>query len=194
MVKKILEIVIANAALPPTEIMSAVCAAFPNEPYALIEGYIYQLGRKKYLSVESGDNRIVAIHINPSAYVALHEMKNSPEEKASTQISIGNISGVRGQVAIGNKGGSYDMNVSESVIHAMRGGLNDVLALADKQSLNPFEREQLKKNLRLILESLDKAESPPQNLIEQLDSFLQKHSWISAPLAAAFLNALTKLF
>lgn len=194
MEKKILEVVIANAALPPVEIMSAVCAAFPNEPYALIEGYIYQLGRKKYLSVESGDNRIVAIRVNPSAYVALHEMENPPEERTSTQISIGTISEVSGQLAIGNKGGSYDMHVSKSVIHAMRGGLNDVLALADKQSLNPFEREQLKKNLRLILESLDRAEPPNQGLIEGLDSFMQKHSWISAPLAAAFLNALAKLF
>lgn len=194
MLRRILEVVIANAALPPTEIMSAVCAAFPNEPYALIAGYIYQLGKKGYLAVESGDDRIIAVAINPSAYVALHEMKNKPEEKSSPQIHIGNISEVRGQLAIGNRGGSYDMHVSENVINAMSGGLEEVITLADKQSLNLFERERIKKIAQQIIESLDKAESPSQNLIEQLDSFLQKHSWISAPLAAAFLNALTKLF
>ena len=45
MLEKILEAIISNAALPPTEIMSAVCATFPNEPYALIKGYIYRLNK-----------------------------------------------------------------------------------------------------------------------------------------------------
>ena len=86
------------------------------------------------------------------------------------------------------------MHVSKNIINVMSGGLEEVIKLADKQSLNPFEREQVKKVARQILESIDKSEAVPQSLIEQLDSFLQKHSWISAPLAAAFLNALTKLF
>ena len=148
------------------------------------------LNQRIYLSAKQGG-------INPSAYVALHEMKNKPEEKPSTQITVGNIgtiSNVSGQVAIGNKGGSYDMHVSKNIINVMSGGLEEVIKLADKQSLNPFEREQVKKVARQILESIDKSEAVPQSLIEQLDSFLQKHSWISAPLAAAFLNALTKLF
>lgn len=191
---KVLAQVVSNADLPANEIMPAVCAAFPHESYALLEGYIYQLGREKYLSVQSGDNRIVAIAVNPSAYVALRESKDAPEEKSSTQIHIGSIGNVSGQFAVGNKGGSYDMHVSNVVIHSMSNGLKEVLTLADKQSLNPFEREQIKKIARQIFESLDKSEPPPQGLIEQFDSFMQKHSWISAPLATAFLNVLAKLF
>ena len=191
---KVLSQVVENADLPENEIMSAVCAAFPRESYSLIAGYIYQLGKDKYLSVQSGDNRIVGIFVNPSAYVALREVKDAPAEKASTQVNIGSIGNISGQFAVGNKGGSYDMHVSNVVIHEMSNGLKEVLTLADKQSLNPFELEQIKKITRQIFESLDKSEPPPQSLIKQFDSFMQKHSWIAAPLATAFLNVLAKFF
>ena len=191
---KVLEIIIENSAKPVEEIINAVCRAFPCESYALLEGYIYQLGKDKYLSVQSGDNRIVGIFVNPSAYVALREVKDAPAEKASTQVNIGSIGNISGQFAVGNKGGSYDMHVSNVVIHEMSNGLKEVLTLADKQSLNPFELEQIKKITRQIFESLDKSEPPPQSLIKQFDSFMQKHSWIAAPLATAFLNVLAKFF
>ena len=194
---KVLAAVVANADLPAKEIMPAVSAAFPRETYALLKGYIYQLRDKGYLAVQCGDNRIVAIGVNASAYVALHEGNDAPAEKVSRQFNfnVSHVGQIHGsQFAMGNEGGSYDMRVSKNVVHAMSGGLREIIAQADKQSLNPFEREQLKKVLSQIIESLDKSEPVPQGLLERFDSFLQRHSWISAPLAAAFLNALSKLF
>lgn len=190
---KVLSVVVANADLPPNEIMSAVYAAFPRESYALLEGYIYQLKSKGYLSVLHDDNRIVEIHVNPSAYVALREGDDT-SEKTSTQIHIGSIGNVSGQVTLGNnKDVSFDMRVSKTIINEMASGLKNVLPLAERRMTNELEREQLKHLVNRIVESLDKSEPPPKNLIEKLDSFLQKHSWISAPLAAAFINTLSKL-
>ena len=194
MSKKILEVVMENTGKSTEEIINALSRAFPRESYALLESYIYQLRNKGYLSVQNGDNRIVAIGVNPSAYVALRESNDASGKSASTQINIGSVGNISGQFAVGNKGGTYEMHVSKSIIHAMNGGLQEVLALADKQPLNPFEREQLKKVLQQIIESLEKSEQPPRGLIEQLDSFLQCHTWISAPLAGAFINTLLKLF
>ena len=189
---KVLAVVVANAALPANEVMPAVCAAFPHESYALLAGYIYELRGKGYLSVQEGDNRIVAVAVNPSAYVALRD--GEPEERSSMNINVGTIGNVSGQLAIGNRGGSYDMHVSKVVVNEMSDGLKNVLAMSDRRMTDELEREQFKRLIEKILESLNKSEPPPQGLIERLDSFLQKHSWISAPLATAFLNALSKLF
>ena len=192
---KVLEVVIENAAKPAEEIINAVCRAFPRESYALLESYIYQLRGEGYLSIMKGDNRIVAIRVNPSAYIALRESKNAPEEKSSTQISIGSIGNVSGQIAIGNKGGSYDMRVSKNFIRSVAGDFREIIPLIESQaSLNPFEREQLKKDIQQVLVALEKSELPPQGIIARIDAFLQKHSWLSAPIASTFLNALTKLF
>lgn len=191
---KVLEVVTANANKTADEIINAVYRAFPNDPYDLLEGYIYQLGKEKYLAVQPGDNRIFAIHVNSTAYVALREWKSAPAEKSTTQINVGSIGNVSGQLAIGNKGGSYDMRVSKIVVNEMSDGLKNVIAMSDRRMTNELEREQFKRLVEKILESLNKSESPSQGLIEQLDSFLQRHSWISAPLATAFLNALGKLF
>ena len=188
---KVLEIIIENAAKSAEEIINVVCRAFPNEPYSLIEGYIYQLDRQKYISVQSGDNRIFAIVVNPSAHVALHEKKTEPEEKMTQHFNIGVI---HGQVAMGNRGGSYNMNLSNTVVREMTDGLKNVLTMSERRMTDELEREQLKRLVTRIVESLEKQEPPPQGLIEKLDSFMQRHSWISAPLAAAFLNTLVKLF
>ena len=193
--KKILAVVVDNAGKSADEIINAVCRAFPRETYATIEGYLYQFRNKGYLSLLAGDNRIINISVNSSAHVALREADDVPVQTASTQIHIGSITGVvGGNIGVGNKGGSYNTNVTKIFAGSMQGGLQEVLALADKQPLNPFEREQLKKILRQILDAVEKSEPPPQGLIEQLDAFLQRHSWISAPIAAAALTALSKLF
>ena len=189
---EVLKVVVSNDNLPANERMSAVSAAFPNYSYALLEGYIYQLRAKGYLSVQSGDNRIVAIGVNPSAYVALHEGTTEPVEESSTQINIGSIGNVSGQVVLGNKGGSYNMHVTKIMMNETNNALKSILTLADNQSVNPFERERIKKIVTQIAESFSKSEPPPKGLIEQLDSFAQKHSWISAPLAAALLQSLSK--
>ena len=194
--KKILAVVVENAGKSADEIINAVCRALPLENYATIRGYLYQFERKGYLSLLEGDNRIINIGVNSSAYVALREVDDVPVQTSSPQINIGAItnSSVAGfAFGIGNKG-NYDLSVTNTFISSMRGGLQDVLALADKQPMNPFEREQLKKIVRQILEAVEKSEPPPQGLIERLDAFLQRHSWISAPIAAAALNALSKLF
>lgn len=193
--KKILAVVVENAAKSADEIINAVCRAFPLENYATIKGYIYQFRNKGYLSLLEGDNRIINIRVNSSAYVALHEADDVPAQTSSTQIHIGSITGssVAG-IGVGNKSSVVNTTVTNTFISSMRGGLKDVLALADKQQLNPFEREQLKKILNQILTAVEKSEPPPQGLIEQLDAFLQRHSWISAPIATAALNALSKLF
>lgn len=193
--KKILAVVVDNAAKSADEIINAVCRAFPLENYATIQGYIYQFRNKGYLSLLEGDNRIINIRVNPSAYVALHEADDVPAQTASTQIQINSItnSSVAG-IGVVNKSSVVNTTVTNTFISSMCGGLKDVLALADKQQLNPFEREQLKKILNQILEAVEKSEPPPQGLIEQLDAFLQRHSWISAPIATAALTALSKLF
>lgn len=187
---KVLSQVVENADLPENEIMSAVCAAFPRESYSLIAGYIYQLRDKEYLTILDSDNRIVAIKINPSAYVALREDDDADEHTTQNF----NIGAIHGQVAMGNKGGSYNMSLSKAIARDMSDGLKNVLTISEKRITDELEREQLKRLVTRIVESLEKQEPPPQGLIEKLDSFLQKHSWISAPLAAAFLNALSKLF
>lgn len=191
--KKILAVVVENAAKSADEIINAVCRAFPLENYATIQGYIYQFRNKGYLSLLEGDNRIINIRVNPSAYVALSD--DVPAQTASTQIQINSItnSSVAG-IGVVNKSSVVNTTVTNTFISSMCGGLKDVLALADKQQLNPFEREQLKKILNQILAAVEKSEPPPQGLIEQLDAFLQRHSWISAPIATAALTALSKLF
>ena len=65
MSKKVLEVVIENAGKSAEEIINALSRSFPRESYALLESYIYELRNKDYLSVQSGDNRIVAIGVNP---------------------------------------------------------------------------------------------------------------------------------
>lgn len=193
--KKILAVVVENAGKSADEIINAVCRALPFEKYETIKGYLYQFKRKGYLSLLEGDNRIINISVNSSAYVALCEADDVPAQTSSPQIHINSItnSSVAG-IGVGNKGSVVNTTVTNTFISSMRGGLQDVLALADKQPMNPFEREQLKKIVRQILAAVDKSEPPPQGLIERLDAFLQRHSWISAPIAAAALNALSKFF
>lgn len=188
---KILAVVVDNADFPK-QIMSAVSEAFPNETEKLLKGYIYEFRKKGYVSLLEGDNGINSVHVNPSAYRALREHKDAPDEKFTPQFNIGTIHG--GQFAMGNKGGSYNMSLSKTVVHEMSSGLKNVLEMSDRRMTDELEREQLKYLVNKIVESLDKSEPPPQSLIEKLDSFMQRHSWISAPLAAAFLNTLSKLF
>lgn len=193
--KKILAVIVENAAKSADEIINAVCRAFPLENCATIKGYIYQFRSNGYLSLLEGDNRIINIHVNPSAYVALREADDVPAQTSSTQIQINSItnSSVAG-IGVVNKSSVVNTTVTNTFVSSMCGGLKDVLALADKQQLNPFEREQLKKIVNQILAAVEKSEPPPQGLIEQLDAFLQRHSWISAPIATAALTALSKLF
>ena len=190
--KKILSVVTANANLPPAEIIPAVSAAFPNESYGSLMGYIYRFRDSGYLSIVEGDNRIVAVEVNPSAYVALTESQTVSEDKSSTNININTITGVNGQLAIGNRGDSYQIDIGRTVIREMRSGLDEVLALADKQQINPFEREQIKKLIRQVLDETGDETPPEKNLLERFDAFMQCHSWIAAPIATAFLNALIK--
>lgn len=192
MAMKVLAVVIENKDKSVDAIINSLRQAFPRESYATIEGYIYQLKNKGYLAVQPGDDRIFEIHVNPSAYVALREGDDT-SEKVTTQINVGSIGNVSGQLALGNMNGSYNVHVSKNIVNEMASGLRNVLPLAERKMTNELEREQLKYLVNRIVESLDKSEPPPKNLIEKLDSFLQKHSWISAPLAAAFINALSKL-
>lgn len=158
---KVLSQVVENADLPENEIMSAVCAAFPRESYSLIAGYIYQLRDKEYLTILDSDNRIVAIKINPSAYVALREDKDKPDERTSTQIHIESINNVNGQFAVGNKGGSYNMSLSKTIAHDMSDGLKNVLTMSERRITDELEREQLKRLVTRIVESLEKQEPSP---------------------------------
>ena len=102
--KKILAVIVENADKSADEIINAVCRAFPLENYATIKGYIYQFRNNGYLSLLEGDNRIINIHVNPSAYVALREADDVPAQTASTQIQINSItnSSVAG-IGVGNK-------------------------------------------------------------------------------------------
>jgi len=78
--KKILAVIVENAAKSADEIINAVCRAFPLENYATIKGYIYQFRNKGYLSLLEGDNRIINIRVKPSAYVALREADDVPAQ------------------------------------------------------------------------------------------------------------------
>lgn len=185
---QVLEIITKNEGRPADEIISAISDIFPKLPYKAICGYLYKLQSKEYISVLNGDNKIIHIGVNYSAYEALCELQNG-SDKPNNAGQTFNIGQVHGQIAMGNSGGAYNFNMSVEFIQAMDKSLKDILVSIDEHLQDKSaESEEIKSLVKQILEALRKSEAPPKGVIERFDACLQKHSWISAPIASTLLN------
>lgn len=191
---QILKIVVENQKLNAAEIIKLIQATFPNEPLDFLKGCIHSLKNDGYLSVTVADGKIIYIGVNPSAYVALRESTNTKPASVVTNPVV-NIRNMHGQVISGGTVGDYyNFDSPVTFEDSMTDCLKNILPEVDSQTkASPIERQKIVELLNQILVCLEKSEKPPQNLLTKLDAFLQKHSWLSAPIASVALQHLAKL-
>lgn len=190
---QILEVIISNNGKPTEEIINAISNAFPDKSFNTLKGYIYSLHKSGYINVKDGDNKIFLIGVNSSAYVALDKAKNQQQESKESK-NVFNIGQIHGQVAMGNTGGSYELNMSNVFNQSMCDGLKEAISAADNQNIDNAEREEIKFLLQQILETLQESQKPPEGLIKKISAAIQKHSWIAAPIATQAFNLLARNF
>ena len=190
---QVLEVIVSNEGKTTGEIINAVSSAFPNKSFNTLKGYISLLHNSGYITIKYADDKIFFIGVNSSAYSALDTAKSQPQESNSPK-NVFNIGNIQGQVAMGNTGGSYELNMSNAFNQTISEGLKAAISAADNQKINNSEREEIKLLIQQILEYLQESQKPPQGLIQEISARFQKHSWIAAPIATQALNFLSKIF
>ena len=191
MTMQVLDVIIRNEGKSPREIFFSLSNEFPNQSYNTLKGYVLELESQGYLSLMYADNDIAIISVNQSAHSALDYAKN--HETTSHENATFQFGNIYGPVSMGNHGGTYTMNSTNIFRQAASSSLNDVLSLVDDRA-DDSDREEIKQLLKQVISAIDNQKPVPESLMERLDTFMQNHSWISAPIATTFLHMITKFF